>query len=518
MALHVLRFAPRSLTLRLRAQRECPRRAQRSWVAGGSSLYGLAWLGVLVLVFSFCGPTAAQSNRLSPPQTAFGDAIYGPDRNPGSTAPVNLMGTGICPRLNGIQAPPAGTQDLVDRCNDLAPDQQNPALRQVASEEVASQGRKAVETSTKNIGARLAALRRGASGINIQGLGVNSQEPTLPGTLVAALGPFAAVSSTTTTTTTTTPSPFAGLGLFANGLFAVGDRDPTSNEAGFDFHTYGVIAGVDYRFSPKLVLGAAFTYQSANSDLDNPSSLVGSFSTSANAGSADTRSYGFSLYGTYYVLEQLYIDGIVSFGWNNYSLDRVIGYNVGGTNPVTGQPTKPVNQIAHADPNGHQYSFSVGAGYEFRQGAWTFGPVARLQYFRLDIDGFQETINNPNPGFGWALAQASQDVESLTTVLGGRASYAISTGLGVLLPQVRIEWEHEFKNDSRLLTARFVNDPVGQPILFTTGNPGRNYANLGVSLSATFRPGIAAFIDYETVLGLADFSGNFITLGVRGEF
>jgi outer membrane autotransporter protein len=349
------------------------------------------------------------------------------------------------------------------------------------------------------------------SGINIQGLGINSPEPTLPGTLVAALGPFAAVSSTTTTTTTTIPSPFAGLGLFANGLFDVGHRDPTSNEDGFNFHTYGVIAGVDYRFTPKLVLGAAFTYQSANSDLDNPSSLVSPiFSTSANAGSADTRSYGFSLYGTYYVLEQLYVDGIVSFGWNNYSLDRVISYALGGTTP-------PVNQIAHADPNGHQYSFSVGAGYEFRQGAWTFGPVARLQYFRLDIDGFQETINNQNPGFGWALAQASQDVESFTTVLGGRASYAISTGLGVLLPQVRIEWEHEFKNDSRRLTARFVNDPAGQPIFFTTDNPDRNYANLGVSLSATLRPGIAAFIDYETVLGLANFSGNFITLGVRGE-
>src|SRR4029453_16199189 len=264
-------------------------------------------------------------------------------------------------------------QDLVDRCVDLWPTEQNPALRQIASEEVASQGRKAVETSTKNKGARLRALGRGVSGINIQGLGVNSQEPTLPGTLVAALGPFAAVSSTTTTTTTTIPSPFSGLGLFANGLFDVGHRDPTSNEAGFDFHTYGVIAGVDYRFSPKLVLGAAFTYQSANSDLDNPSSLVSpTLSTSANAGSADTRSYGFSLYGTYYVLEQLYIDGIVSFGWNNYSLDRVIGYNVGGTNPVTFQPTKPVNQIAHADPDGHQFSFSIGAGYEFRQGAWTF--------------------------------------------------------------------------------------------------------------------------------------------------
>jgi len=408
-----------------------------------------------------------------------------------------------------------GTQDLVGRCNDLVY-QQNQPLRQVASEEVSSQGRKAVETSTKAIGTRLAALYRGASGVNIQGLGGNIQEPTLPGTLVAALGPFAAVSSTTTTTTTTSPSPFAGLGLFANGIFSFGDRDPTSNEDGFDFHTYGVIAGVDYRFSPNWVGGMAFTYLSSNSNLDNPSSLVGPFSTSANAGSADTRSYGFSLYGTYYVLEQLYVDGIVSFGWNNYSLDRVIGYNL-GVNP-NGKSTAPVNQIAHADPDGHQFSFSVGAGYEFRQGAWTFGPLARLQYLKLNIDGYRETINNPNPGFGWALAVDSQDVESLTTALGGRASYAISTGVGVLLPQVRIEWEHEFKNDSRLLTAQFVNDPLLQPIPFTTDSPDRNYANLGVSLSATFRHGIAAFIDYQTVLGLANVSWNVFTLGVRGEF
>ena len=123
------------------------------------------------------------------------------------------------------------------------------------------------------------------SGISIQGLGLNIQEPTLPGTLVAALGPFAAVSSTTTTTTTTR-SPVRG--LFANGIFSVGDRDPTSNEDGFDFHTYGVIAGLTIG-SPQVGPGSDFYLSSANSDLDNPSSLVSpTFSTSTNAGSADT--------------------------------------------------------------------------------------------------------------------------------------------------------------------------------------------------------------------------------------
>src|SRR5215217_6323768 len=114
MALHSLRLAPRSLPLRLRARRECPRRAQRSWVAGGSSPYVLAWLCALVLVFSFCGPTSAQSDRLSPPETAFGDALYGRGRQPGQPVPGS-----ICPRLNTTTTRSAGTQDLVDVCNDV---------------------------------------------------------------------------------------------------------------------------------------------------------------------------------------------------------------------------------------------------------------------------------------------------------------------------------------------------------------------------------------------------------------
>jgi outer membrane lipase/esterase len=474
------------------------------WEKGSALLLSLVMLSAIVLITSLCIVSPGQAQT---PEAVFGTAIY--------TGPQP-----ICPRLNdqsqtplSARLPGTGTEDLRLRCNELAPTQQPEVLRQVASEEVATQGRNAVETSTKTIGARLAALRRGASGINIQGLGVNSKEPTLPGTLVAALGPFAAVSSTTPTTNT--PSPFNGLGLFANGNFSVGDRDPTSNEAGFDFHTYGVIAGLDYRFTPKLVLGGAFTYQSTTNDLDNTMTLVRGVLTSVNGGSADTRSYGFSLYGTYYVLEQLYVDGILGFGWNDYRLDRVIRYGLG---VIPSGETPPVNQIARTDTNGHQFSFSVGAGYDFKQGALTFGPLARLQYLKLNIDGYQEKINNTQPGFGWALALDSQDVESLTMVLGGRASYAISTGLGVLLPQVRIEWEHEFKDNSRLITARFVNDPQRQPIRFSTDSPDRDYVNIGVALSATFRGGIAAFVDYETVLALANVTRHDITLGIRGEF
>src|SRR5262245_24577759 len=139
MALHSLRFAPRSLTLRLRARYACSGRAQRGWAAGGASPYVLACLGALGLVLHLCGTTLAQ--RVSPPEAVFGDAIYGLCRKPGTTTPVDTT-TSICFRLNQIarETRSGGTQDLVDRCNDLAPTQQNEALRQISPEEIGTLG------------------------------------------------------------------------------------------------------------------------------------------------------------------------------------------------------------------------------------------------------------------------------------------------------------------------------------------------------------------------------------------
>jgi outer membrane autotransporter protein len=160
---------------------------------------------------------------------------------------------------------------------------------------------------------------------------------------------------------------------------------------------------------------------------------------------------------------------------------------------------------------------SFGTGYDFSTGGFTFGPFARVNYIMVDIDGYREEIDNTDPGFGLVLEFESQDVESLTSVVGAQASYAISTGLGVLLPQVRFEWEHEFKDESRTITARFVADPTRTPIEYVTDNPDRDFFNVGVGLSAIFRVGLSAFVHYETVLGLEDVTVHDIVLGVRKE-
>jgi outer membrane autotransporter protein len=92
--------------------------------------------------------------------------------------------------------------------------------------------------------------------------------------------------------------------------------------------------------------------------------------------------------------------------------------------------------------------------------------------------------------------------------------YAISTRWGVLSPFLRSEWVHEFKGDSRDVTGS-----VGPTVVtIQTNDPDRNYFNLGTGLSATFKGGISAFLDYDVILGRTNFASHSFTGGVRLEF
>lgn len=464
------------------------------------------WLCLsFVLVFaSLCMVTpllAQQSSGLTPPQQDMITAIFT-----------------LCPALT----PTTGaTEDLRLRCTEVVANslsgnaaEAEGALLPMAPEEVVTQATNSVETSIKNIGARLVTVRAGATGLDLRRFSLNIDGQPLPGTLVASLMPIAAAASSVSTST---PPLFKRLGLFVNGNFSLGDKDATSNEAGFDFTALGVTAGADYRFTNHFVLGLAFDYAATNADIDNTD-----FRGGRAGGKADTDSYTVSAYGTYYVSD-FYVDGIVSYGWNNYDIDRNIIYNILGLNSaqngITSNPDNRtgVNQTAHGDTDGTQFSFSFGAGYDFSAGGFTFGPLARMNYIKIDIDAYREEINNSDAGFGLNLAFDSQNIVSLTSVLGGQASYALSTGVGVFLPHMRVAWEHEFEDDSRTITARFIADPANTPVLIPTDSPDRDFVNLGVGLSAVFAGGFSAFVDYQTALALDNVTQHSVTLGVRKE-
>jgi outer membrane lipase/esterase len=347
-----------------------------------------------------------------------------------------------------------------------------------AARQAATLGSLAVITSTvqtTNIGLRLQALRQGATGVTLTGLPlklVASSEPVAGMSSMSALAKQSAVASSL-------PSR---LGAFANVQGSFGNQDVTAREPGFDFHTVGATVGADYRFTDQFILGLAGSYLRTSLDLDD------------SAGDSRANGYSLSAYTNYYILEKLYVDGIATFGWNTYDTER---------NNTDG------NGTARASTDGPQYSFSVGSGYDFNVGPLAFGPAVRVDYVRVHIDGYHET------GAGPSNARIdSQTIESLTTNVGGQARYVVSTAWGVLSPFVRAEWVHEFKGDNRTVTAS-----VGPTVVtLQTNTPDRDYLNLGIGTSATFKKGVSAFIDYDVVLGRTNFTSHAFTGGVRIEF
>jgi outer membrane autotransporter protein len=230
------------------------------------------------------------------------------------------------------------------------------------------------------------------------------------------------------------------------------------------------------------------------------------------------------LYGTYYV-KNFYIDAIGTYAQRDYTTVRNLRYSVPKfAQDPTPSPVTNVNQSFVGDPGARDYDLFVGVGYNYYRQGFNLTPYLNVRYIDSQIDGYTERNQNPNTnsGFGLPLAVEEQSITSFTSRLGGQLAYAVATQAGVLTPYVRFDWEHEFKNNERTFQARFAS--VGPQydganvIGITTDAPDQDYFNLGLGMSATFPRGVMAYIDYATLLGLADTTAHRLAAGIRYEF
>ena len=360
--------------------------------------------------------------------------------------------------------------------------------------------------SYAGVGSRLVALRTGVGGIALNGLKLDQtilgrDTGARDARLADMLGPGGLGGGASADEPRRTPEGVltgAGrLGVFGNIYGTFGDQDTTTNEVGFDFWAISVVVGADYRFTDNFVAGLALTYSHNNADLDFA------------LGDTATNSVGIAAYGSY-TPGKFWLDGYLGFAYSFYDIDRRIQY--GGTT-VSGQ-TIAINRTALADTDGPQWVVNLGTGYDFNFGALTLTPFGRAEYIGLYINSYKEG----GSAFGLALDVKSQTINSFQTVLGGQAAYAFSTGVGVFSPYLSAEWRHELLNNSRSITARYVNDPLSTQFLIPTDNPDRDFAVLGFGVSAAFARGISAFLGYQVALGLANVTWNNFAGGIRFEF
>jgi uncharacterized protein with beta-barrel porin domain len=248
-------------------------------------------------------------------------------------------------------------------------------------------------------------------------------------------------------------------------------------------------AGVGFKITPHLVGGVLFDYNHTDARTDSQGSHV----------RADTYSPG-----AFATLSAggLYLDGLFSFGYNDYSNDRKI--NIAGNSAT-----------ATSSPSGQQYVGDFDLGYNFHpdhEGHWALGPEVGLEYVHLDVDSFTES------GAGAAdLTVNSQSADSLRGRLGGRLSYSTREGSIVFAPTVFASYQHEFLNDPFGLTSQF-NIPSSTPFTIQGSNPGRDSALIGIGASATFDNSMAIYLNYLAEIGASDYFIQSVQGGFKASF
>lgn len=290
------------------------------------------------------------------------------------------------------------------------------------------------------------------------------------------------------------PGGAQGFSLFASADYQKFDQDTTRFETGFERDTVGGTVGADYLFRNGLVLGAAFSYGHEFGDYEGA------------GGGFDHDAYGILLYGSVAPIPNLFIDGVAGYTRKSYSFDRRVSLSIpAATLSVTG-PTS-------GDTDGNGFRVGINTGYDFVLGRFTVGPRAGVLYRETTIDGFRESGRT-----GLELAYDNQNVQSLITTVGVHGSMAISTGIGVIVPQATAEYVHEFLDDQRSVGFRLVQDPFQARFLYQTDPPDRDYFILGVGVAMVLPNGLQPYLNFRELVGYDDRRSHTVTLGLRVPF
>ncbi len=399
----------------------------------------------------------------------------------------------LCPRIEGLTSPGAAALDLDARCGSLRSGsttdaQVISALDQITPDEVIASFNSLLRFSQLqhgNLSRRLNGLRSGASRVDLSNLQIITDNASISGANLQRLAD--ALNS----------SNFGRWGFFTEGRVNFGERDLTSAAPGYDFETVAITAGTDYKLQDNLYLGVALGFNEVNADYDVGGGML-------------MQSYSLSLLGTYFQGDTFYVDGLLTYTWNDIETDRRIFYSDSGG---------PVARKARGDTDGDSLSAGVGTGMDFTQGRWVWGPHAGFNYSDTTVDAFNET-----GALGLNLAMPGTNTESMTVNAGVHASYTLTPSWGVVVPYAQVDYIREFENTSgderiRFVQDTFARDPLAptEPVRVSNGGIDPNYVSWAVGVHVQFIRGIAAFIDYRGTVGLNDLDINEIAAGIRFE-
>lgn len=274
-------------------------------------------------------------------------------------------------------------------------------------------------------------------------------------------------------------------GAFFEGLSSQSDFEESADAIAGKSRNWGALSGYDYAVSPNLFIGAAFGYKDTELNSDDGSDLDGDTVVGM-------------LYGSWMPQEGVHIDGFASWGVSEFDSNRFIG---------VGFATTDIDQdIATVGIRGTK-TFATESGVQY-------GPIAQLQWAYADTDGFTET--GPFP----ALEIGDFDQSSLRTFLGGYVARPIQMEGVQLIPQLSVEWIHEYLDTApeaaiRPADPNFAMDPY---TIVEGEEAPEDTIRITFGASAVFDRGYSVYANFTKTLIQEDQDDYAIRVGFSYEY
>ena len=287
-----------------------------------------------------------------------------------------------------------------------------------------------------------------------------------------------------------------GIAFFLNGRIHVIEGDSNPSEQASDGFGGGFTLGGDMAINEKFYAGVALGYTRIDTNYDR----------SASDSSLDAVTISF--YGAYYPpIDELFVDGSISVSYLGIDTsNQIIAFDGG-----------PQIDTLDGDTDGVNFGFDVGVGYSVtipRVEALTIEPFLRLSLLYTEIEGFEQSGGDGTLD----LVFNTQRTTSVTSSLGFRSDYAVSTRYGVLTPYFRIAYVHEFNDENDDLKVSLAAVPGSGSFKLRPEATDSHYANIGLGLAATLGQGFSEFLDYDAVVAHDNVTIHQLTAGIRLEF
>jgi len=278
-----------------------------------------------------------------------------------------------------------------------------------------------------------------------------------------------------------------GFSVWARGRGLVASKDASGGEPGFEVDGRGGSAGLDVLLGDRVLLGLAGGRLDAGLDYDGSGSALG------------IRSWYASAYAQLRPLDALSVDVVATHGWIRQEQERMVRFG-------------DVLRRAVSDPRGEEWAVDVELQYRLDRGPLAIVPLVGAGWLGSELDAYDET------GAGAAsLSVSSQNRDSVQTRLGGEVRLEVGGDTVRFAPWARMAWVHEFRDGDRGVRAHFQDLP-GAPFRFQSDAADRDYAAVGAGVDASLPGGLGAFVRWDGVAGLADWTLHEITAGASWSF